>query len=389
MKVKEIVKYHKDTTNTVALVSSTKEKRGVVFTFLSRLLYNSNFFCKFAKKNVIMNILLTSVGRRTYMIEYFKKALDGKVYVSNSEFTYSMSQADGYFLTPLIYDTNYIDCVLAFCLKNNIRAIISLFDIDLPVLSKNRNSFERQGIKVVVSSWEVTQICNDKWSTYNALLKMSLPQVPTYIILDEAKEAIQKGYLKFPLVLKPRWGMGSIGILEVENILELDVLYKKLERKIFSSYLRYESIADKDHCILIQSKISGNEYGLDIFNDLNGNLVSVVAKKKLAMRAGETDIAETVNSTLFMETARKISQSLKHIANLDVDVFVTPTDEIIVLEMNCRFGGQYPFSHLAGVNFPLQIVKWLKGLPTDVSILQPKVGVSACKDLQPVVFNYY
>lgn len=34
----------------VTEVTSTTEKRGAVFTFLSRLLYNSKFLCKFAAK---------------------------------------------------------------------------------------------------------------------------------------------------------------------------------------------------------------------------------------------------------------------------------------------------------------------------------------------------
>ena len=49
-----------------------------------------------------MNILLTSVGRRTYLIEYFKEAMKcvGKVFASNSEYTYTLSHADEYVITP-------------------------------------------------------------------------------------------------------------------------------------------------------------------------------------------------------------------------------------------------------------------------------------------------
>ena len=54
--------------------------------------------------------------------------------------------------------------------------------------------------------------------------------------------------------------------------------------------------------------------------------------------------------------------------------------------MNCRFGGQYPFTHNAGVNVPLQIIKWLRDEGTDNSLLNQRVGVRSCKDLTPVVF---
>lgn len=66
--------------------------------------FNSN------KSNLKMNILLTSVGRRTYMVNYFKEALQGKglVHAANSVETYAMKIADQSVLTPLIYDGNYI-----------------------------------------------------------------------------------------------------------------------------------------------------------------------------------------------------------------------------------------------------------------------------------------
>lgn len=60
---------------------------------------------------------------------------------------------------------------------------------------------------------------------------------------------------------------------------------------------------------------------------------------------------------------------------------------MFVLELNCRFGGQYPFSHLAGVNYPKQIVRWLLGEETDPSLLNAKINVLSCKDLVPVVLS--
>lgn len=335
-----------------------------------------------------MNILLTSTGRRTYLVEYFKKALQGKgkVYASNSIFTYTLTQADGYIITPNIYNENYITFLINYCKTNQIEAIISLFDIDLPVLAKNKALFEKNGIKLVVSDYNVTQICNDKWSTYEFLVRIGVRQTPSFISLAETKAAITDGIVSYPLFVKPRWGMGSIGIYKVDNEEELDVLYKKLNREIFNTYLKYESSVDVNSCIIIQQAIKGQEFGIEILNDLNGKHVATFAKKKVAMRSGETDIAETVDPKIFEDVASRISEHLRHIANLDVDCFVTDEGDIYVLEMNCRFGGQYPFTHNAGVNIPLQIIKWLDGEQTDMCILTQKNGVRSCKELVPVVF---
>lgn len=335
-----------------------------------------------------MNVLLTSAGRRTYLINYFKQALkgEGKVFASNSIYTYSLSQADCYVLTPQIYDEGYIDFLLEYCRTNKIDVVISLFDVDLPVLAENKSKFKKIGTDVIVSDPYAIDICNDKWKTYNFILELGLRQPHTYISLDDAKQALQSETIHFPLILKPRWGMGSIGIYKVDNINELDVLYEKLHREIFKTYLRFESAIDKDSCVLIQEIIEGQEYGIEVLNDLKGNYVTTLAKRKIAMRAGETDIAEVISPDDFIAIGKMISGKLKHIANLDVDVFLTDTGEIVVLEMNCRFGGQYPFSHLAGANFPKQIIEWCKGKETNERCIKTR-NLVACKELIPVVIS--
>ena len=336
-----------------------------------------------------MNILLTSAGRRSYMIEYFKKALKGKgkVFASNSQLTYTLLQADDYIITPTIYDKKYIDFLIDYCKLNTIQVVISLFDIDLPILAKNRHRFEEFGITLVVSDYEVTQICNDKWKTFLFLQKEGINQPLSFINLSAAKEAINSGKLKFPVILKPRWGMGSIGIYKVENEEELTVIYKMLSREIFNTYLKYESLADNDSCVIIQQLIDGDEYGIEILNDLKGDYVTTFAKKKLAMRSGETDVAITVDPSPFNQIARIISGSLKHIALLDVDCFIDSKKNINILEMNCRFGGQYPFTHLSGANVPMQIINWIESGSTDMSILRQTNNIQVCKEIYPTIFN--
>jgi len=135
--------------------------------------------------------------------------------------------------------------------------------------------------------------------------------------------------------------------------------------------------------VLIQEKISGQEYGLDVINDLKGNFMSTCVKIKYAMRSGETDCAFTVEDAYAQKLGEDLGRLLRHVGNLDVDILVK--DQMYyVLEMNARFGGGYPFSHLAGVNLPLAIVKWLKGEQIDKSLLQAKAFIMGQKDIHPV-----
>lgn len=333
-----------------------------------------------------LNILLTSVGRRSYLVKYFKEALDGKgkVYVSNStDQSPAFQVADGYTVTPLIYDDNYIPFLLEYCKEKKISAIISLLDIDLPILSKNKELFKENGVTVIVSDYTVIEKCNDKYLTYQFLVDNGLNAPKTYIDLETAKEDIKNGNVDFPLFVKPRWGMGSISVFEACNKEELDVLYRKAKRELKNTVLKYESAVDVENAILIQEKLKGQEHGLDIINNLNGEYQNTIVKKKIAMRSGETDCASTVENNELKQLGEKLSGLLHHIGNLDVDVFVV--DGIPhVLEMNARFGGGYPFSHMAGVNLPKALISWLLGEKVDNSLLTAKKDVMCQKDINLV-----
>ncbi len=335
-----------------------------------------------------INILLTSVGRRSYVVEYFKDALRGigSIHVCNSSPTISFQSADASFVAPAIHDGDYIWALLEYCKKNSITAILSLFDIDLPVLAKHRKAFSDIGTKVVLADEEAVSICNDKWKTYDFLLRNDIKTPRTYLRLADAKEAIDAGELMFPVVIKPRWGMGSIGIHVADNENELDVLYSITSKDILNSYLKYESAADPANAVLFQQGLKSQEHGLDVLNDLEGNYISTYAKKKVFMRAGETDLGQIVQPTPFEEIARKISNRIKHEAVLSVDCFVCESG-IYVTELNCRISGHYPVSHLAGVDIPKQIVKWLQGKGTDKSLLICKEGIRVTKDLVPRILR--
>ena len=311
-----------------------------------------------------MNILITSVGRRSYMVEYFKDALteNDKVFAINNEKTYAMTLADHYEVCPAIYDESYIDFILAFCLKNNVTAIISLFDIDLPILAKNKSLFDQHSITLIISEFSFIETCNDKWLTYKFLTENNFRTPDTYLSLEKVKAALSSDELCFPLIVKPRWGMGSLGIFFADNEEDLDFYYKKTFETIQNSYLKFESQIDLENAVIIQEKLSGDEYGLDIHNSLKGDYIATVPKKKVAMRAGETDIAQVILDEKLINFGNLVANQTRHIGNLDVDLFIV-SGEIYILELNARFGGQYPFSHLAGVNFPKVIVDQLENRP--------------------------
>lgn len=329
-----------------------------------------------------MKLLLTSVGRRTYLVRYFKKAVGegGEVHAANQIDTPAMEAADYHVFTPLIYDDSYIPFLLDYCKTQEIGLLISLFDIDLPVLSAHRREFEAIGVTVVVSDPEVIAVCNDKWQTFRYLSGHHIPVPKTYVSLEAVRRALADGNICFPVMVKPRWGMGSLAIYQADDERELEVFYQKSRKAIGDSYLRFEAAQDLDSCIILQEKLKGQEYGLDVINDLDCRYQVTVQKCKYAMRSGETDCAQTVEEEALSLLGEKLGRLLGHRGNLDVDVFRTETG-FVVLEMNARFGGGYPFSHMAGVDLPQAIVNWKLGIPVEQKLLTPQIGVTSHKDI--------
>lgn len=325
------------------------------------------------------NILFTCAGRRTYLLKYFKEQLkgEGKIIGADMQLTApALSAADIKEKVPAVYADNYIDTILDICKKDDVKILISLNDLELPILAENKKKFEAVGVTPVISSKEVIDICFDKLKTAEFIEGLGLKAPKTFVNLEKAIKSIENKELSFPLILKPRWGSGSIGIEEVEDLEELNIVYNLLLKKVKKTILATASIGNE--YIMIQQKITGKEYGLDIMNDLQGNFQGISVKQKLAMRAGETDKATTVNNPAIREMGETIGRSLKHIGNLDCDI-LEMDGKYYVLEMNPRFGGGFPFSYEAGVNLPKAIIEWTKGNNIDSELLKPKYGLTFAK----------
>jgi len=327
------------------------------------------------------NVLLTCGGRRNYMVDYFRAALAGRGEVcvaDSSGDAPALHEADRAFVVPRVDHPDYIEHLLELCRRNEVGLLLSLNDLELPLLARHRDRFRRQGTVAVVSSPDVIETCFDKWSTARFLAACGVAGPRTFLTLRDAQAALDARELALPLVIKPRWGSASIGIAYVEDPNDLAPTCQFIRRQLARSILAEASAGDLEHAILIQERIAGQEYGLDVVNDLDGRHVGTFARCKLAMRAGETDRAVTVRNAELDRLGAVIAQRLRHVGNLDCDVFLAE-DRPYVLELNPRFGGGYPFSHAAGADLPAALIAWARGEAADPRWLHIRPGVRAAK----------
>lgn len=336
--------------------------------------------------------MLTSVGRRNDLVEYFQAALRGRgrvfaaaAYIGAA----ALQEADDAVLVPAVGDHHYLDALLEFCEQTRIDLLVPLGVRELPYLAAAQGRFAEVGTRVAVSAPEVVGRCADKWQTYLFLQAQGLPTPKTYLTLTDALKALRAGDITFPLVLKPRWGAGSVGLTFSYDDDELELGYELLQRQLarttlarpFAEDLREAVSADAedpDAVLLVQEFVVGNEYSLEIVNDLSGRYVTTFAEQKLGLRAGETDSAVTVSDEQLVRLGQLLGRTLGHVGNLECDVFVD-SGGAQVLELNPYLGSSYPFTHVAGANVPAALIAWAGGETPDPAWLRAEAGVRSAR----------
>lgn len=118
---------------------------------------------------------------------------------------------------------------------------------------------------------------------------------------------------------------------------------------------------------MVQPDLGGSEYGLDIVTPVSGGSVEgLLGRRKLAMRHGETSAAVTVDNAPFQGLAAALNGVLGIRGTVDVDCLLTDDGTPHVIDINPRFGGGYPFSHIAGADVPNFLVASTAGVTPKV-----------------------
>jgi len=310
-----------------------------------------------------MNILITNIGRKIYFVEFLSKINKNlNIHLADNDI---LSASLHHIKTknhkiPLVSEggKKYFNSIKKIVIKNKINLIIPLTNYDLKILSLNKEEMKKYRCDVLVSSYSLIKKLLDKKSTYNFCRKKNIIVPKTFFNLKQSKSSNVNLFIK-----KDRFGNSSSGFEIIKNL-------KKHHFKKNS---------------IVQELINGDELNFDILNDFNGRYISSCIKRKISIKSGETDQAEIVYNKKLENIAKQISKLLGHIGNLDCDAIIDKKGKVYFLDFNPRFGGGYPFTHLAGLNFLKSIIyntqKKEFNLPIKPKLIKASKGISVkiCK----------
>ena len=293
-----------------------------------------------------MNVLILSCGTRNKVVQYFKQNLQGlgKVVATDmSELAPAVYEADKFYKVPRMTDEGYIDVIFDICKKENITAVLSLIDPELSLLAKHKDDFAALGVTVVGSSYELCEMSLDKMQMFTWLSEHGYKAARSYMDIEAFLSDLDKGLISFPVFVKPVCGSASIAITKVEDRETLEFL------------------TARNSNLMIQEFLNGQEIGADVYIDMrSGEVVSIFTKKKLLMRAGETDKAVSFKDPKLFALVERFVKEAGYTGQIDIDIFDI-AGEYYISEVNPRFGGGYPHAYESGCNHMKLIVNNLQG----------------------------
>lgn len=301
------------------------------------------------------NILILSCGTRNKIIQYFKKALidengkcNGRVIATDmSEIAPALYEADEYYIVPRMTSEGYIEVILDICRKENIKAVLSLIDPELSLIAKYGDQFNEIGVKVIGSSYELCEMSLNKMRMYEWLEKNDYRTAKSYIDKERFYQDVEMGIIKYPVFVKPICGSASIAISKVNDRETLEFLFSKNSNLIIQEYLQ------------------GQEIGADVYIDMvSCEVVSIFTKKKLIMRAGETDKAVSFIDDKLNDMIVNFVHKAGYRGQIDIDIFDID-GEYYISEVNPRFGGGYPHAYECGCDHMKMILNNLKGFANE------------------------
>ena len=311
-----------------------------------------------------VNILILSAGTRNKVVQYFRRTFGpaGRVIATDMQAVApAIYEADACYLVPRISDPGYLDIVLDICRREQISGVLSLIDPELSLLAENQARFEEIGVTVIGSSYELCERALDKMEMYRWLTAHGYRCARSWADRESFRQALEAGEVSFPVFVKPIRGSASIAISKVYDMETVDLLFAHTPG------------------LMIQEFLNGQECGADCYIDLiSGELVSVFTKKKLLMRAGETDKAVSYKDPALFELLDRFIGESGWRGQIDIDIFRVD-GEYYISEVNPRFGGGYPHAYESGCDHMKLILRNLQGLRNERRIGAYETGIIMMK----------
>jgi carbamoyl-phosphate synthase large subunit len=247
-------------------------------------------------------------------------------------------------LIPAGAAPGFADAVLTRCLTLGVDVVLPTVDAELRPLARAREEFAAAGIALLLAPAAALDVILDKLLLARHCAGVVL--VPRTEVFGPGVDPAQWTY---PVVVKPRQGSGSRGVVIVGSAAELAAL-------------------DRSDELIIQEFLPGEEYSVDVLADASGRVIASVPRLRARVDSGVSVGGRTVHDPEVEWFGRAVAQAtgVTFVANVQCkrDREGAPA----LLEVNPRMPGTLGLTIASGVDMPRLALAALLGKPLPANI---------------------
>ncbi len=224
--------------------------------------------------------------------------------------------------------------------KNNISIVLPFVDPAIEVAEKLRTG--DKGLFIPTCGSDICHIMFDKMLSERWFVEKDLPIPPSYTKDD---------MIKFPVIVKPRRGSASKGILVIDDADQ------------------WNKLKNKDDYVVQQYIKNREEYTVDCYVSTKGDIISIVPRLRIQTAGGEVMNSETRRDDDLIDISEKVLKSGDFKGPVTIQYLRDQnTGATYLMEINPRLGGGVITSIAAGADTTEYILRDFLGqelLPCD------------------------
>ena len=135
---------------------------------------------------------------------------------------------------------------------------------------------------------------------------------------------------------------------------------------------------------IVQTQIVGREFTVDALVSPTGDIVGTAARWRLATKAGISVLGTTFDDDAVAQVTALVLKALGHVGPANVQGFVAPDGEVVIIEVNPRFSGGLPLSLHAGADFVGEYLRLIMGRAPRPERLVARPGVTMLRHFDEI-----
>jgi len=273
------------------------------------------------------------------------------------------SEAVGRYLVENFYtvpsadnEEKYINKILEICNLNRIQFILPQTTKEVELLSKHKDFFESEGIKIITSDYSGLSLSNNKCKLLEIckINEIPYPEFKVVSYVDELIDAILEfGYPNNNVVVKPCFSNGLRGVrIITTKHLSPEYFYKNKPNGLFITLDELKKTFSKlkmlPQDLVVQEYLPGEEYTIDVFRWKD--LIVAIPRKRVKIKSGISFENIIEYNQELIENSKKLSNilNLKYCFGFQFKLDKNGVPKI--LESNPRVQGSMVASTFAGFN---------------------------------------